>query len=169
PPEAVRTGGFRPIAYLCAKFLQTDGGLSHSAPASLLAPNASGRAPSLCGRCPASSLLRTRPSGSRLRRTSPLGSRGYLASVGFLHGARSPSLFSPMALRTCCRPLPRRVALPQIGFASACCLRRNLDGSTPGLLFTRVTHQRHRGDAGAVRSEAPFPEVSDVAVAEDRG
>jgi hypothetical protein len=32
-----------------------------------------------------------------------------------------------------------------------------------------VTHQRHRDDAGNVRSEAALTEVSDVAAAEDRG
>jgi hypothetical protein len=94
----VRRVGLRPMAYLRAKLLQTDGGLCHPAPASPLAPNASGRAPSLCRRYPASSLLRTHPPGSRLRRTSPLGSRGYLASASFLRGARSPSLFSPVTL-----------------------------------------------------------------------
>jgi hypothetical protein len=88
----------RPMAYLCSKLLQTDGGLCHPAPASPLPPNASGRAPSLRGHYPASSLLRTHPPGSRLRRTSRLRSRGYLASAGFLRGARSLSLFSPMDL-----------------------------------------------------------------------
>src|ERR1035438_3631779 len=96
-PEMMRRGGFRPMAYLCSKLLQTDGGLCHPAPASPLTPNASGRAPSLGGRYPASTLLRTRPPGSRLRRTSPFGSCDYLASAGFLRGARSPSLFSPSA------------------------------------------------------------------------
>jgi hypothetical protein len=86
------------MAYLCSKLLQTDGGLCHPAPASPLTPNASGRAPSLGGRYPASTLVRTHPSGSHLRRTSPFGSRDYLASAGFLRGARSPSLFSPMTL-----------------------------------------------------------------------
>ncbi|WP_338092427.1 hypothetical protein [Sorangium cellulosum] len=37
-PEAVRRGGFRPMAYLRLKLLQTDGGLYHPAPALLLAP-----------------------------------------------------------------------------------------------------------------------------------
>jgi hypothetical protein len=96
------------------------------------APIASGRVPLLGGRYPASSLIRTRPSGSRLRRASPLGSRGYLASVGFLHGARSPSLFSPMTLGACCRPLPRRAVPPQIAFGVAYCLRRYLAGSASG-------------------------------------
>jgi hypothetical protein len=32
-----------------------------------------------------------------------------------------------------------------------------------------VTHRRRRDDAQGVRSEAPFTEVNDVAVAEDRG
>jgi hypothetical protein len=96
------------------------------------APIASGRVPLLRGRYPASSLIRTHPSGSRLRRTSPSGSRGYLASVGFLHGARSPSLFSPMTLSACCRPSPRRAAPPQIAFGFACCLRRYLASSAPG-------------------------------------
>ena len=114
-PKAMRRGGFRPLAYLRSKLLQTNGGLCHPAPASPLAPNASGRAPSLDGHYPASSLLRTHPSGSRLRRASPLGSRDYLASAGFPHGARSPSLFQPMALCMCRRPLPRRAVLSQIG------------------------------------------------------
>ncbi len=97
-----------------------------------IAPIASGRIPLLHGRYPASSLIRTHPSGSRLHRTSPSGSRGYLASVGFLHGARSPSLFPPMTLSACCRPLPRRAAPPQIAFGFACCLRRYLASSAPG-------------------------------------
>jgi hypothetical protein len=95
---------------------ETDGGLCHPAPASPLAPNASGRAPSLRGRYPASSLLRAHPSGSRLRGASSVDSRRYLASAGFLRGARSPSLFPPMTLRACRRPLPRRAVAPQIAF-----------------------------------------------------
>ena len=63
--------GFRPAVYLRARLLRTDGGFCHPTPASPLAPNASGRAPWLHGHYPASSLLRTHLSGSRLRRTSP--------------------------------------------------------------------------------------------------
>src|SRR5713101_6607585 len=96
-PKPVRRGGVRPMAYLCSKLLQTYGGLYHPAPASPLTPNASGRAPSLGGRYPASTLVRTHPPGSHLRRASRLRSRDYLASAGFLRGVRSPSLFSPMA------------------------------------------------------------------------
>ncbi len=106
PPETMRRGRFRPCAYPCSKLLQTDGGLCHPAPASLFTWSASGRAPSLNGRYPASSLLRTHPSGSRLRRASPFGSHGYLSSAAFLRGARSPSLFRPMALCACCRLYP---------------------------------------------------------------
>src|ERR1700733_15068868 len=94
PPEAMRSGGLRPVAYLRAKLLQTDGGLCHPAPALLLAPNASGRAPSLRGHYPASSLLRARPSGSRLRRTSPLGSRDDPAPPAF---SAPPRRLSPRA------------------------------------------------------------------------
>jgi len=125
------------MAYPCSKLLQTDGGLCHPAPASLPAWNASGRVPSLRGHYPASLLLRTHPPGSRLRRASPLGSRGYLASAGFLRGTRSPSLFQPMALYTCRRPLPRQAVLSQIDFERTCCLRRNYDGSAPGFEMTR--------------------------------
>ena len=105
-PETMRRGGFRPAAYPRSKLLQTDGGLCHPAPASLLTWSASGRAPLLGGRYPASSLLRTHPPGSRLRRTSPFGSRGYLASEVFHLGARSPSLFQPMSLCACRRLYP---------------------------------------------------------------
>jgi hypothetical protein len=136
-PEAVRRDGFRSMAYRRAKLLQTDRGLYHPAHASPRAPCASGRAPSLHGHCPASSLLQARPPSSRLRGPSPSGSNRYLASAGFLRGTRSPSLFPPMSLCTCRRPLPRRMARPQIGFGSACGLRRNCDGSAFGCQLTR--------------------------------
>jgi hypothetical protein len=42
-----------------------------------------------------------------------LGSRGYLASAGFLRGAGSPSLFPPMAVWACRHPPPRRMDCPQ--------------------------------------------------------
>ena len=58
-----------------------------------------------------------------------LGSSGYLASVGFLHGARSPSLFQPMALCACHRSLLRRAGVPQTDFGTSCCLRRFYGGS----------------------------------------
>jgi hypothetical protein len=45
---------------------------------------------------------------SPFRRASPLGSRSYLASASFLRGARISSLFHPMALCACRRPLSRR-------------------------------------------------------------
>ena len=122
------------MAYLRSKLLQTDGGLCHPALASLLAPIASGRAPLLGGHYPASSLLRAHPSGSRLRRASLLGSRDYLASAGFLRGARSPSLLHPMALSARYRPRPRRVVSPQVVFGDTCCLHRSSAGSAPGAL-----------------------------------
>jgi hypothetical protein len=112
----MRRGGLRPLAYLRLKLLQTDGGLYHPALALPLVPIASGWAPSLCGRYPASSLVRAHPSGSRLRRTSPIGSRGYLASVGFLHGARSPSLLHPMTLCACCRLYPAGWSHSRVAF-----------------------------------------------------
>jgi hypothetical protein len=124
------------MAYRRAKRLQTNGGLCHPALALPLALIASGRVPLLRGRYPASSLVRTRPPGSRLHRTSPFGSYDYLASAGFLRGARSPSLLSPMALCACRRPPPRRVLRSQIGFERRCCLRRNCGGSAPGFRLT---------------------------------
>ena len=56
----------------------------------------------------ASSLLRTHPPGSRLRRR--FASRLAAATLlrGFLRAARSPSLFPLMTLHACRRPLPRR-------------------------------------------------------------
>jgi len=82
--------------------------------ASLRPRSAFGGAPSLHGRYPASSLLRTPPPGSRLRRPSPFGSCGYLASAGFLDGARSPSLLQPMALCACCRLYPAERRSPVV-------------------------------------------------------
>jgi len=52
-----------------------------------------------------------------------LGSLGYLASAVFLRGARSPSLFLPMSLCACCRPLLRRAIISQVDFEMICCLR----------------------------------------------
>ena len=132
----MRGNGFCSMAYRRAKRLQTNGGLCHPALALPLALIASGRVPLLRGRYPASSLVRTRPPGSRLHRTSPFGSYDYLASAGFLRGARSPSLLSPMALCACRRPPPRRVLRSQIGFERRCCLRRNCGGSAPGFRLT---------------------------------
>lgn len=51
------------------------------------------QAPSLTRRYPVSSLPRTHPPGSRLRRTMPPQLVRLPCSAGFLHGARSPSLF----------------------------------------------------------------------------
>jgi hypothetical protein len=64
-------GGFRPAVYLHSRLLRTDGGSCHPTPASPLFPNASSRAPSLHGHYPASPLLRTHLSGSRLHHASP--------------------------------------------------------------------------------------------------
>lgn len=96
-----------------------------------------GRVPLLGGHCPASPLLRTLPPGSRLRRTSPLGSHGYLASAGFLGGARSPSLLQPMALCACRRLYPAEPWLPMIVSGVACCLRQCCAGSALGAFVFR--------------------------------
>jgi hypothetical protein len=152
------------MAYRRPKLLQTNRGLCHPAHASPRTPTASGRAPSLCGHYPASSLLRAHPPGSRLRGPSSLDSGRYLASAGFLRGTRSPSLFLPVSLYTCRRPLPRRTARPQIGLGSACCLRRNCAGSAFGssddgassgrsrvVAARTLAHPAERGFVGGLR------------------
>ena len=49
-----------------------------------------------------------------------VGSHGYLASVVFLRGARSPSLFQPMALYACHHPQPRRTIPPLTRLGGGC-------------------------------------------------
>ena len=111
----MRRGGFRPMAYRRAKLLQTNRGLYHPAHASPRAPCASGRAPSLGGHYPASSLLRARPPGSRLRCTSPLGSNSYLAPRAFSAGRGALPCFHPWPCARAAALYPAEWRVPQIG------------------------------------------------------
>ncbi len=67
-----------------------------------------------------------------------LGSLGYLASVVFLHGARSPSLFQTHVL---VRVPPLLYSAgrssSQVAFELTCCLRRNCGGSATRSLSSR--------------------------------
>ena len=121
------------MAYLLSKFLQTDGGLYHPSLASLLLPTASGRAPSLRGHCPASSLLRTRPPGSRLRRASPLDSRDYLSPRVFSVGRGALPCFIPW-------PCARAAALYPAGRR----LRRSLSEAPVAFAITMAARHPER-------------------------
>src|SRR6266704_1984852 len=106
------------------------------------------RAPSLRGRYPASSLLRTRPPPSRLRPTSR-GRRlyGLPDSADFATGRGGLLQLLDASWSPCCRSKPRRSAPPrQPDCDGPCCLRGVIDRSASGvwifrgqLTFTCVT------------------------------
>jgi hypothetical protein len=125
------------LAYLCSKLLQTDGGLCHPALASLLCSDYLRQGP-FAPRALPRFFAHTDPSV----RLSPsprfaLGLARLPCFRGFSPRGGRPSLFSPMTLSACCRPLPRRAVPPQIAFGVACCLRQFLDGSAPGVSSSR--------------------------------
>ncbi len=124
--------------YPSSQVLQLDGRLCHLAPASHLGEEVmSSRAPSLHGRYPASSLLRTRPPPSRLRPTSrgmPVIRPTWLRR--FLGGTRTASPVAQRILATLLPLPPRRSeSTRRSGFVDPCCLRLITEGSASGVQF----------------------------------
>src|SRR3989441_12499026 len=106
------------------------------------------RAPSLHGRYPASSLLRTRPPPSRRRPTSRVRRLyGRPASADFAAGRGGLLQLRDASWSPCCRSQPRRSGPPrQPDCDGPCCLRGVIDRSASGvwmfrghLAFTCVT------------------------------
>ncbi len=97
------------------------------------------RVPSLHGRYPASSLLRTRPPPSR-RRTISRGPRLYARpdSADFAAGRGGFLQLLDAAVSPCCRSKPRRSAPPrQPDCVGPCCLRGVIDRSASGVWIFR--------------------------------
>ena len=97
------------------------------------------RAPSLRGRYPASSLLRTRPTPSRLRPISRVP--GYTAYLAPPISRRDEEGFSSCLARPCHRAVattpPEWVQPHQSVSADPCCLRPSLRARPPGLALSR--------------------------------
>src|SRR5215471_1323406 len=94
----------------------------------------SSRAPSLGGRYPTSSLLRTRPPPSRLRSTSRFSRLYDLPFSGdFAPGRERLHQLLGVSLSPCCRFHPAEVGMPRRSdFGTPCCLRPPEAGSALG-------------------------------------
>ncbi len=142
---------------------QIDGRLYHLVLAFLVVGDfTNSRAPSLHGRYPASTLLRTHPSPSRLRSTSRL-SRLYdrPCSGDFAPGRGGLLQLLGMSLSPCCRFHPAEVLEPhRSDFGSPCCLRPPVGGSAFGATHFRghfCVHCRY----GPVTRRLPEGDVVD--------
>ena len=110
-PETPGRFSLRLGVYPPAQVLQTDGCLCHRTPASHVVEGVTNsRVPSLHGHYPASSLLRTHPSPSRLRLISRwTGYTTYLASADFAAGRGGSLQLLSVSLSPCCRSHPAGV------------------------------------------------------------
>ena len=128
--------------YSPPQVLQIDGRLCHLVLAFLLVGDSTNsRAPSLHGRYPASTLLRTHPSPSRLRSTSRL-SRLYdrPCSDDFSSGQGGLLQLLGMSLSPCCRSHPAEVLEPhRSDFGSPCRLCPPVGARPSGLLTFEAT------------------------------
>src|SRR5208337_3865570 len=149
--------------YSPPQVLQIDGRLCHLVLAFLVAGDfINSRAPSLRGRYPASTLLRTHPSPSRLRSTSRL-SRLYdrPCSGDFAPGRGGLLQLLGMSLPPCCRFHPAEVKEPhRSDFGSPCCLRPPVVGSAFGATHFRG-HIRVHCRYGPVTRRLPKGDVVD--------
>ncbi len=141
-PELPGRLGLRLDVYSPPQVLQFDGRICHLVLAFLVVGDfTNSRAPSLRGRYPASPLLRTHPSPSRLRSTSRL-SRLYdrPCSGDFAPGRGRLLQLLGMSLPPCCRFHPAEVKEPhRSDFGSPCSLRPPGEDSAFG-----ATHFRGR-------------------------
>ena len=139
-PELPGRLSLRLDVYSPPQVLQIDGRLCHLVLAFLVVGDVTNsRAPSLHGRYPASTLLRTHPSPSRLRSTSRL-SRLYdrPCSGDFAPGRGGLLQLLGMSLPPCCRFHPAEVKEPhRSDFGSPCCLRPPVVGSAFGATHFR--------------------------------
>src|SRR5208283_2155168 len=139
-PELPGRLSLRLDVYSPPQVLQIDGRLCHLVLAFLVVGDfTNSRAPSLHGRYPASTLLRTHPSPSRLRSTSRL-SRLYdrPCSDDFSSGRGGLLQLLGMSLSPCCRFHPAEVLEPhRSDFGSPCCLRPPVGGSAFGATHFR--------------------------------
>ena len=149
--------------YSPPQVLQIDGRLCHLVLAFLVVGDfTNSRAPSLHGRYPASTLLRTHPSPSRLRSTSRL-SRLYdrPCSDDFSSGRGGLLQLLGMSLSPCCRFHPAEVLEPhRSDFGSPCCLRPPVGGSAFGATHFRG-HFRVHCRYGPVTRRLPEGDVVD--------
>jgi hypothetical protein len=135
-PEAPRRFSLRLGVYPPSQVLQTDGRLSHLAPASRIGGGVTGsRVPWLHGSYPASPLLRPPPPPSRLQPTSrrfPVIRPTLLRR--FRDGTRRASPVASRVLVTVRSLPPRRSdGSSQPDFAPSCCLRPPVGGSASGV------------------------------------
>ena len=110
-PETPGRFSLRLGVYPPAQVLQTHGRLCHHTPASHVVEGVTNsRVPSLHGHYPASALLRTHPSPSRLRLISRWsGYTTYLASADFAAGRGGSLQLLSVSLSPCCRSHPAGV------------------------------------------------------------
>src|SRR2546430_13234449 len=113
-PETPGRFSLRLGVYPPAQVLQTHGRLCHHTPASHVVEGVTNsRVPSLHGHYPASALLRTHPSPSRLRLISRWsGYTTYLASADFAAGRGGSLQLLSVSFSPCCRSHPPRVVRP---------------------------------------------------------
>src|ERR1700741_3975244 len=145
-PELPGRLSLRLDVYSPPQVLQIDARLSHPGLPCLVGGGfTNSRAPSLHGRYPASSLLRTHPSPSRLRSISRL-SRLYdlPCSNDFSSGRGGLLQLLSMSLPPCCRFHPAEVSEPlRSDFGSPCCLRPPVVGSAFGDIHYRGHFRVH--------------------------
>ena len=111
-PQKRQDGSAFALAYILRRqVLQTHGRLCHHTPASHVVEGVTNsRVPSLHGHYPASALLRTHPSPSRLRLISRWsGYTTYLASADFAAGRGGSLQLLSVSLSPCCRSHPAGV------------------------------------------------------------
>src|ERR1700686_1784113 len=134
-PEPPGRLSLRLDVYSPPQVLQIDGRLCHLVLAFLVVRDVTNsRAPSLHGRYPASTLLRTHPSPSRLRSTSRL-SRLYdlPCSDDFSSGRGGLLQLLGMSLYPGCRFHPAEGQVPcRSAFGTPCCFRPPVAGSALG-------------------------------------
>ena len=162
-PELPGRLSLRLDVYSPPQVLQIDGRLCHLVLAFLVVGDfTNSRAPSLHGRYPASTLLRTHPSPSRLRSTSRL-SRLYdrPCSGDFAPGRGGLLQLLGMSLPPCCRFHPAEVKEPhRSDFGSPCRLRPPVGDSAFGATHFRghfCVHCRY----GPVTRRLPEGDVVD--------
>jgi hypothetical protein len=159
-PETPVRFSLRLGVYLPSQVLQTDGRRCHAALASRMAGSVTNsRAPSLRGRYPASTLLRTRPTPSRLRPLSRVA--GYTAYLAPPISRRDEEGFSSCLARPCHHAVdnhPAGVAHRISLFAmSHAAFAKTLPARPPGLKVSRPPLVRLR--YGLVTRRHPYDGV----------
>src|SRR5437016_8717454 len=141
-PEPPGRLSLRLDVYSPPQVLQIDGRLCHLVLAFLIEGDITNRrAPLLCGRYSASSLIRTHPPPSRRRSISRFSRLYDLPCSGdFAPGRGGLRQLLGMSLPPCCRFHPAEVRMPyRSDFGISCCLRPTEAGSAFGSTFFEAT------------------------------